>query len=180
MHWRRKWQPTPVFLPGESQGQRSLLAAVCEVAQSRTRLKRLSNSSSREAKSKHIKGSYTMTGSFFKPSSRESPSPSPRHLPGIPWPHLRTARGAAEACGRLVSGPASACRSSSRRRPRGPGPPPPSPRPGRRPCYLWGRAQRWAQRGSVRSQRVQAPPPGITPLEKGKGRLSSASQKPPR
>ena len=26
MHWRRKWQPTPVFLPGESQGQRSLVA----------------------------------------------------------------------------------------------------------------------------------------------------------
>ena len=25
MHWRRKWQPTPVFLPGESQGQGSLL-----------------------------------------------------------------------------------------------------------------------------------------------------------
>ena len=24
MHWRRKWQPTPVFLPGESRGQRSL------------------------------------------------------------------------------------------------------------------------------------------------------------
>ena len=23
MHWRRKWQPTPVFLPGESQGWRS-------------------------------------------------------------------------------------------------------------------------------------------------------------
>ena len=37
MHWRRKWQPTPVFLPGESQGQGSL---------SRTRLKRLSSSSS--------------------------------------------------------------------------------------------------------------------------------------
>ena len=25
MHWRRKWQPTLVFLPGESQGQRSLV-----------------------------------------------------------------------------------------------------------------------------------------------------------
>ena len=25
MHWRRKWQPTPVFLPGESQGQKSLV-----------------------------------------------------------------------------------------------------------------------------------------------------------
>ena len=23
--WRRKWQPTPVFLPEESQGQRSLV-----------------------------------------------------------------------------------------------------------------------------------------------------------
>ena len=25
VHWRRKWQPTPVFLPGESQGRRSLV-----------------------------------------------------------------------------------------------------------------------------------------------------------
>ena len=25
MHWGRKWQPTPVFLPGESQGQGSLV-----------------------------------------------------------------------------------------------------------------------------------------------------------
>ena len=25
MHWRRKWQPTPVFLPGEAQGQGSLV-----------------------------------------------------------------------------------------------------------------------------------------------------------
>ena len=25
MHWRRKWQPAPVFLPGESQGQGNLV-----------------------------------------------------------------------------------------------------------------------------------------------------------
>ena len=25
MHWRRKWQPTPVFFPGESQGQGTLV-----------------------------------------------------------------------------------------------------------------------------------------------------------
>ena len=25
MHWRRKWQPTPVFLPGESQRWESLV-----------------------------------------------------------------------------------------------------------------------------------------------------------
>ena len=28
MHWRRKWQPIPVFLPGESQGQRSLVPSM--------------------------------------------------------------------------------------------------------------------------------------------------------
>ena len=29
MHWRRKWQLTPVFLPGESQGPRNLV--VCRL-----------------------------------------------------------------------------------------------------------------------------------------------------
>ena len=43
MHWRRKWKPTPVFLPGESQGQRSLVGCRLWVAQSWTRLKRLSS-----------------------------------------------------------------------------------------------------------------------------------------
>ena len=35
MHWRRKWQPTPVLLPWESQGQGSLVGChVCSVTQS--------------------------------------------------------------------------------------------------------------------------------------------------
>ena len=34
--WRRKWQPTPVFLLRESQGRGAWWAAVCGVAQSRT------------------------------------------------------------------------------------------------------------------------------------------------
>ena len=46
MHWRRKWQPTPVFLPGESQGWGAWWAAVYGVAQSRTWLKWLGSSSS--------------------------------------------------------------------------------------------------------------------------------------
>ena len=46
MHWRRKWQSTPEFLPGESQGWGSLVGFRLWVAQSRTRLKRLSSSSS--------------------------------------------------------------------------------------------------------------------------------------
>ena len=47
MHWRRKRQPTPVFLPGETQGRGAWWAAISGVAQSWTRLKRLSSSSSR-------------------------------------------------------------------------------------------------------------------------------------
>jgi len=46
LHWRRKWQPTPVFWPGESQGWGSLVGCHLWVAQSQTRLKRLSSSSS--------------------------------------------------------------------------------------------------------------------------------------
>ena len=45
MHWRRKWQSTPVFLPGESQGREAWLAAVYGVAQTRTWLKGRSSSS---------------------------------------------------------------------------------------------------------------------------------------
>ena len=44
MHWRRKWQPTPVGNPRDGG---AWWAAVSGVAQSRTRLKRLSSSSSR-------------------------------------------------------------------------------------------------------------------------------------
>ena len=36
--WRRAWQPTPVFLPGEFHGQRSWWATAHRVAKSRTRL----------------------------------------------------------------------------------------------------------------------------------------------
>ena len=46
MHWRRKWQPTPVFLPGEAQGRGSLVGCRLWGHTSRTRLKRLSSSSS--------------------------------------------------------------------------------------------------------------------------------------
>ena len=37
--WRRKWQPTPVLLPGKSHGQRRLVQATIHgVAKSRARL----------------------------------------------------------------------------------------------------------------------------------------------
>ena len=37
-HWRRKWQPTPVFLPGKSHGQRSLAGYSPWGQKSRTQL----------------------------------------------------------------------------------------------------------------------------------------------
>ena len=37
-NWRRKWQPTPVFLPGESHGQRNLAGCSPCGHKSRTRL----------------------------------------------------------------------------------------------------------------------------------------------
>ena len=46
MHWRRKWQPTPVFLPGESQGWRSLVGCHLWGHTGSTWLKWLSSSSS--------------------------------------------------------------------------------------------------------------------------------------
>ena len=57
--WRRQWHPTPVFLPGESQGQGSLVGCVYGVAQSRTRLKQLSSSSSRIHHEKRWAGKST-------------------------------------------------------------------------------------------------------------------------
>ena len=53
MHWRRKWQPTPVFLPGESQEGGAWWAVIYGVGQSWTRLKQLSSSSSKEAKEQY-------------------------------------------------------------------------------------------------------------------------------
>ena len=57
--------PTPVFLPGESQGWGAWWAAIYGVAQSLTRLKRLSNSSSRSRLA-------SLTSTFFPVSNSSS------------------------------------------------------------------------------------------------------------
>ena len=49
-HWRMKWQPIPVFLPGESQG-REPGGLLSMGSQSRTQLKRFSSSSSSSSSS---------------------------------------------------------------------------------------------------------------------------------
>ena len=76
MHWRRKWQPTPVFLPGESQGRGAWWAAVSGVAQGQTQLKRLSSSSS-----KHLHRASQMAQVVKNPPVNERDA---RHLGLIP------------------------------------------------------------------------------------------------
>ena len=82
MHWRRKWQPTPVFLPGESQGRGSLVGCVYGVAQIRTWLKQLSSSSvamkRREAKSKGEKERYKHLNAEFQRIARRDKKSLPQ------------------------------------------------------------------------------------------------------
>ena len=47
MHWRRKWQPTPVLLPGESQGRGSLVGC-CLWGRTEPDMTKWLSSSSRE------------------------------------------------------------------------------------------------------------------------------------
>ena len=58
--WRRAWQPTPVFLPGQSMDRRAWRATVHGVAKSWTQLKRLSTH--RQIPRRGIAGLY---GSFI-------------------------------------------------------------------------------------------------------------------
>ena len=59
MHWRRKWQPTPVFLLENPRDRGAWWAAVYGVAQSRTWLKWLSSSSSSSILQHHVTTSFT-------------------------------------------------------------------------------------------------------------------------
>ena len=47
MHWRRKWQPTPVFLPAESQGRGSLVGCRLWGCTESDRLKQLNSNSNK-------------------------------------------------------------------------------------------------------------------------------------
>ena len=51
MHWRRKWQPTPVFLPGESQGRGSVVGCRVWGRTESDTTERLSSSSSSSSNS---------------------------------------------------------------------------------------------------------------------------------
>ena len=72
MHWRRKWQPTPLFLPGESQGWGSLVGCRLGVAQHWTRLKWLRSSSRRRTKEPVDKSERGQWKSWLKTQHSEN------------------------------------------------------------------------------------------------------------
>ena len=82
--WRRKWQPTPVFLPGESQDGGAWWAAVYGVTQSQTRLKWLSSSnhfSNLYGKFLLVLHNYSF---FFSPTAKGSYSYQ-KSTPHLEW-----------------------------------------------------------------------------------------------
>ena len=66
MHWINKWQPTPVFLPGESQGRGSLVGCCLRVLTELNTLKQLSSSSKYDTAHLFLIHSfYNMKKAFF-------------------------------------------------------------------------------------------------------------------
>ena len=69
--WRRKWQPTPVFLPGKSHGQRSLVGYSPWGCEELNVTKRRNNKGPNLGYSQKVAGRTRTTGIFL-----ESPFPS--------------------------------------------------------------------------------------------------------
>ena len=76
MHWRRKWQPIPVFLPGKSQGQGSLVGCRLWVRTELDPTERLSSSSSSASCS-------VMSDSLQPHESQHARPPCPSPTPGV-------------------------------------------------------------------------------------------------
>ena len=75
-YWRKQWHPTPVLLPGESQGWGAWWAVVYGVAQSRTRLKWLSRIINYSPHTAHYVSNTYFTHVSFIPRLFD-PFPSP-------------------------------------------------------------------------------------------------------
>ena len=64
--WRRAWQPTAVFLPGESHGQRSLVGYSPRVSKSRTLLKWLNTHTNTHTHTHTLQGWASLVAHMVK------------------------------------------------------------------------------------------------------------------
>ena len=76
--WRKTWQPTPVFLPGESHGRRTLVGTVHRVEQNQTWLKRLSTHPQDLVQFSHSVMSDSLWPHGLQHARPPCPSPTPR------------------------------------------------------------------------------------------------------
>ena len=72
--WRRKWQPTPVFLPGKSHGQRSLAGYSPWGHKSQTQLSNETTTTTRVTYSTFSRGNAPSTNGWPQPSLDDSPA----------------------------------------------------------------------------------------------------------
>ena len=83
MHWRRKWQPTPVFLPGEFHGQRSLVGYKPMGLQ-----KAGHNQATNTLTFKHVIGWAAKLWFLLRSLPLEQEGISGAHLRAVPWEKL--------------------------------------------------------------------------------------------
>ena len=82
MHWRRKWQSTLVFSPGESQGRRSLVAChlwgrtELDMTEKQESSRKISNSALLTMPNSLILWITTNSGIFFKRSEYQTTWPA--------------------------------------------------------------------------------------------------------
>ena len=78
----RAWQPTPVFMPGESHGQRSLAGYIHRVVKSQTRRRRLST----QASSRNVGSEWPeLHGGFAAAYGERSGARAAHGCRGGPW-----------------------------------------------------------------------------------------------
>ena len=100
---RKKWQPTPVFLPGESQGRGSLVGCRPLGRMSRTWLKWLSSSSS-SSRTAACQASLSSSRNLPKFMSIESVMPSNHLIPFSSCPQSFPASGSFQMSQLFASG----------------------------------------------------------------------------
>ena len=87
MHWRRKWQPTPVFLPGESQGQGSLVGCyLWDRTQSDT-----TEATEQQQQHPNWVSSTGLYSDLFSPGSEKTPCPMCQGALLLNLPEFRSA-----------------------------------------------------------------------------------------
>ena len=97
MHWRREWQPTPVFLPGESQGRGSLVGCRLWGRTESDTTEAMQQQGKHEVVKHWVEQALLTQGVTVRGGSRTALElPRPEGPAGCVWPRAHTACAAAQ------------------------------------------------------------------------------------